>query len=223
MFIKIENMNKSYLFKSEISNVFSDLNLSIQQGEFIALTGKSGCGKSTLLRIIGCLESFDSGKYFFNGKDISLQTNSALSKIRNKKIGFVYQNFNLIPEYTIFENIEVPLGYAGVSYRKRKERINSLLENVGLLHKANSYPDQLSGGQQQRVAIARALANEPLLLLADEPTGNLDADNMEIAMNLFKTLNEQGLTIIMVTHDEKSASYADKILKFSEISKQEGI
>lgn len=219
MLIEIKNLYKSYPQKKEILPVFSNLSFSVNQGDFIALTGKSGCGKSTLLRILGCLDNFDSGKYFFCNMDISLQKSSVLSEIRNKKIGYVYQNFNLIPEYTIFENIEMPLGYAGVTAKKRKEKINMLLENIGLLDKINSFPNQLSGGQQQRIAVARALANEPIVLLADEPTGNLDAENRERIMNYFKTLNKNGLTIIIVTHDEKTAIYADKIINFTDMEK----
>lgn len=209
MLINIENMEKKYKCDRNIVNVFDNLNLSINQGDFVSITGKSGCGKSTLLRIIGYLENFDTGNYFFDNVNISNYSETQLALIRNQKIGFVFQNFNLIPEYTVFENIEVPLGYAGISCDERKKRIEYLLNDIELLDKKLSYPNQLSGGQQQRIAIARALANNPVLLLADEPTGNLDSDNTKLVMKLFKKLNKKGVTIIMVTHDFQVASYAD--------------
>ena len=170
-----------------------------------------------MLRTIGCLENYDKGKYYFDGREVSSFSEVQLAHIRNKKIGFVFQNFNLIPEYTVYENIEVPLGYRGISSRKRKQKIMGLLYDIDLVEKQNVYPSQLSGGQQQRIAIARALANDPVLLLADEPTGNLDRDNALMIMSLFKRLNDQGLTIVMVTHDAYAASFANRIINFDDI------
>jgi putative ABC transport system ATP-binding protein len=188
------------------------INLEVENGEFLALLGDSGCGKSTFLRILGCLENYDKGEYVFDEKNINSLKSSQIAKIRNKSIGFVFQNFGLIPEMTAFENIEIPLGYFGIKKSDRKQRVNELLKQFGLSDKANSYPNQLSGGQQQRIAIARAIANNPRMLLADEPTGNLDSDNSIKIMDIFRSLNEKGITIIMVTHDLKIAEYAEKSL-----------
>ena len=219
MFINIENLKKVYQCHNDTVNVFDNLNLSINKGNFVSITGQSGCGKSTLLRIMGCLENFDDVRYFIDGVNISNYSPSQLAQIRNKKIGFVFQNFNLIPEYTVFENIEVPLGYAGISYKERKSRVEYLLNEIELLDKKAVYPNQLSGGQQQRIAIARALANNPVILLADEPTGNLDSENTKLVMELFKKLNKSGLTVIMVTHDQQAASYAEINYEFSQLIK----
>lgn len=217
MFIKLNNISKSYKTRLQENIVFENLSFNAEYGEFIAIMGNSGCGKSTLLRILGCLDSFDNGEYYFKDKNIKEMSNSNLSKLRSKNIGFIFQNFNLIPEYTIFENIELPLGYLGVNRENRNSRVHELLQLVGLKDKAYAYPNQLSGGQQQRVAIARALSNKPDIIIADEPTGNLDLDNMELVMNYFKKIQQSNITIIMATHDYNAAKYADKIVKFSEL------
>lgn len=217
MVVEINNLKKEYYGKYGVYPVFSNLNLCVEKGDFIALKGRSGCGKSTLLKIIGCIEPFNGGNYYLEGQNIAELSESQLALVRSKKIGFVFQNFNLIKEYTVFENIEVPLGYAGVPKKKRKEIVQALLMKVGLSDKADSFPEQISGGQQQRVAIARALANNPEIILADEPTGNLDEENRDIVMALFRELNNEGITIIMVSHDENTVLCADKTVNFSDL------
>ena len=217
MVVEINNLKKEYYGKYGVYPVFSNLNLCVEKGDFIALKGRSGCGKSTLLKIIGCIEPFNGGNYYLEGQNIAELSESQLALVRSKKIGFVFQNYNLIKEYTVFENIEVPLGYAGVPKKKRKEIVQALLMKVGLSDKADSFPEQISGGQQQRVAIARALANNPEIILADEPTGNLDEENRDIVMALFRELNNEGITIIMVSHDENTVLCADKTVNFSDL------
>jgi putative ABC transport system ATP-binding protein len=172
--------------------------------------GRSGCGKTTLLNIIGCMDDFDSGEYMFKDINIKELNSKQLALIRNKRIGFVFQAFNLINEMTVFENVEVPLGYAGMPRKQRKEIVLEMLEKVGLIDKVKNYPSQLSGGQQQRVAIARALSNNPEIILADEPTGNLDSKNGTEIIELLQSLNNKGTTLVIVTHDEKVASYAKR-------------
>ena len=222
MVIEINNLEKAYHGKHGEYPVFSNLNINVAKGDFVAIKGKSGCGKSTLLKIIGCIEPFNNGRYSLEGQNIAELSESKLANIRNKKIGFVFQNFNLIKEYTVYENVEVPLGYAGFSKKERKEIVSSLLERVGLSDKVDSFPEQISGGQQQRAAIARALTNKPEIILADEPTGNLDEENRDIVMKLFRELNKDGITIIMVTHDEHAAQYAKRIVDFRDlINKQD--
>jgi putative ABC transport system ATP-binding protein len=196
-----------------------NINLEVENGDFLALLGDSGCGKSTFLRILGCLESYDKGEYVFDKQNINSLNPAQIAKIRNKSIGFVFQNFGLIPEMTAFENIEIPLGYAGVKKSDRVQRVHELLEQFGLPDKADAFPNQLSGGQQQRIAVARAIANNPRVLLADEPTGNLDKDNSVKIINIFKNLNEKGITVIMVTHDLKIAEYAKKSLYIKDLEK----
>ena len=217
MLIDVRNISKSYKTRYDEINVFENLSFTADKGEFVAITGKSGCGKSTFMRIIGCLESFENGEYFFDGENLALVNNARLAEIRNRKIGYIFQNFSLIPEYTIFENIEVPLGYLGVSKKQRTERVNDLLRTVELTDKAKNYPSQLSGGQQQRIAIARAIANDPELIIADEPTGNLDFENLERIMKTFINLKNNNISIIMVTHDANAAKYADRIIKSTEL------
>lgn len=218
MLLNVKSISKTYITRSQKIKVFDNLSLTVNSGEFVAITGESGCGKSTFLRILGCMEKFDQGEYYFQDKNVTKLNNMQLSKLRNKCIGFVFQNFNLIPEYTVYENIEVPLGYAGVCKSKRVNRVNELLNLVNLYEKSKYYPSQLSGGQQQRIAIARALSNDPSVILADEPTGNLDIENLDLVMKLFRELCEKGITIVMVTHDEKAAGFADRIIKFSQIA-----
>lgn len=211
--IKIRNLSKSYKGKKYDIKVLDNINIDIKQGEFTAIVGESGSGKSTLLRILGCLDKFDTGEYILDGMNIAKHKRSKLAEIRNSKIGFIFQNFSLIPEYTVYENIEMPMGYAGVKSECRRKNVKELLAKFNLEDKIDVYPNMLSGGQQQRIAIARALSNNPKIILADEPTGNLDENNMQYIMELFKEINISGVTVIMVTHDKVAASYADKIIK----------
>lgn len=220
MLVNIEHLLKTYRTKQGKLTVFSDVNFSADYNDFIAIRGKSGCGKSTLLRIIGLMDRFDSGQYFFDGNDINRIGDKSLSDIRNQNIGFVFQNFNLIPEYTVYENIELPLGYGGVKKSERRGRVLEMLNKFDLYDKVNYYPNQLSGGQQQRIAIARALINDPKIILADEPTGNLDSENTKIVMNILSELHKSGeVCIIVVTHDDLTASYADRIVLFDSLTK----
>jgi putative ABC transport system ATP-binding protein len=192
--------------------VLSQVSLAVRKGEFIAIMGPSGSGKSTLMNIIGCLDRPTSGQYRFEQREISTMTDDELAAIRNGKIGFVFQTFNLLPRFSALKNVEVPLIYSGVPARSRKERAAPLLEKVGLADRMQHKPSELSGGQQQRVAIARALVNNPPLLLADEPTGNLDSRSGEEILNILTGLNQQGVTIIIVTHDKDVAARCKRIL-----------
>lgn len=212
--IKIENLKKVYdtgLIKFE---ALKGVNFSIEPGEFVAVMGQSGSGKSTLMNIIGCLDVSTSGKYFLGGQDISLYKENELNKVRNKEIGFVFQSFNLLPKLNVLKNVELPMVYGGVKAHHRKERAMELLEMVGLGDKWKNRPNELSGGQKQRVAIARALSNSPKILLADEPTGNLDSQSEKEIMGIFKNLNDKGTTIIMVTHEPEIAHYASRVINF---------
>lgn len=208
--IRLNGIKKIYKGNGIDTVALDNINIKIKKNDFVAVMGKSGCGKTTLLNILGCIDNFDNGEYFFEGVSIKLLNGNELAHFRNKKIGFVFQAFNLINEMTVIENVEMPLGYAGVTARKRRETAYKLLESVGLSQKISNYPTQLSGGQQQRVAIARSLANNPEIILADEPTGNLDTRNSVEVMELLRTLNNNGTTIIMVTHDEKVADFAKR-------------
>lgn len=208
--IELKNICKSYQTKSQKVDALKNISFLIDNKDYIAIMGRSGCGKSTLLNILGCMDKYDSGEYLFEGKDIKSLSGKELAYFRNKEIGFVFQAFNLIDDMTVRENIEVPLGYANVPKKKRKARALELLSQVDLYEKANNYPSQLSGGQQQRIAIARALANNPKIILADEPTGNLDYHSGVDIMNLLSECNALGTTIILVTHDTSIASYAKK-------------
>ncbi len=212
--IKIENLKKVYdtgLIKFE---ALKSVNFSIEQGEFVAIMGQSGSGKSTLMNIIGCLDVATEGKYFLGGEDISLYKENELNKVRNKEIGFVFQSFNLLPKLNVLMNVELPMIYGGVKPAERKERAMKFLKMVGLEDKWKNRPNELSGGQKQRVAIARALTNNPKILLADEPTGNLDSHSEKEIMNIIKKLNEEGTTIIMVTHEPEIAHYASRVINF---------
>ena len=195
------------------TKALNDVTLQVEQGEFVAIMGPSGCGKSTLLNILGTLDSPTSGSYFFEGKQVDKMTENQLTALRKGNLGFIFQSFNLIDELTVYENVELPLVYLGMKTLQRKERVNKVLEKVNLLHRANHYPQQLSGGQQQRVAIARAVVTECKLLLADEPTGNLDSVNGVEVMELLSELNRQGTTIIIVTHSQRDATYAHRIIR----------
>lgn len=208
--IALHNLGK--VFRTELieTHALREVNLQVNEGEFVALTGPSGSGKSTLLNILGTLESFDSGDYLLDGKSVKGLTDSALSKLRNEKIGFIFQSFNLIKDFSIYDNIELPLRYRGLKAAERKQRIEHALELVGLHARRDYLPGQLSGGQQQRVAIARAIAGQPRILLADEPTGNLDSLMARQVMELLEQINQQGCTILMVTHDPDQARRAGR-------------
>jgi putative ABC transport system ATP-binding protein len=214
--INIENLNKIYKTGSVEVHALKNVNIEIKHGEFIAIMGHSGSGKSTLMNIIGCLDRPTSGKYFLEGVEIDKQSADELSLIRNKKIGFVFQSFNLIPRTNILRNVELPMIYAKVSAKQRREKALELLEKVGLQDRVNHLPNELSGGQKQRVAIARALANNPPIILADEPTGNLDTNSSEEIMKIFRKLNNEGNSIIVVTHEHEVAKYADRIIVFKD-------
>ncbi|MDF2686423.1 MAG: macrolide transporter ATP-binding protein [Clostridia bacterium] len=216
MFIQLKNVTKIYRGVNVETVALKNISISFENGEFTAIMGRSGCGKTTLLNILGCMDTFDDGEYIFEDKNIKGCSENALAAFRNKKIGFIFQAFNLINEMTVFKNVEVPLGYAGISAKERKERCEYLLEQVGLSDKLKNHPTQLSGGQQQRVAIARALAMEPAVILADEPTGNLDSKNGTEIMELLKDMNEKGKTIIMVTHDNTLSKYAKRTVTLSD-------
>lgn len=195
------------------TKALNEVTLHVEQGEFVAIMGPSGCGKSTLLNILGTLDSPTSGSYFFEGKQVDKMNENQLTALRKNNLGFIFQSFNLIDELTVYENVELPLVYMGIKTAQRKEKVNKVLEKVNLLHRANHYPQQLSGGQQQRVAIARAVVTDCKLLLADEPTGNLDSVNGVEVMELLSELNRQGTTIIIVTHFQRDATYAHRIIR----------
>ena len=210
--IHLEKITKVYRTVEIETNALNQISLTINKGEFVSIMGPSGCGKSTLLNVIGMLDRAESGSYVFSDQEIGNLNEKNRSEIRKKNIGFVFQNFNLIEELTVFENIELPLIYNKYSNAERKERVNEIMERIGIAHRANHFPQQLSGGQQQRVAVARALVTKPLLILADEPTGNLDSSNGNEVMELLCELNEEGTTVIMVTHSSHDASYSNRII-----------
>lgn len=206
--IKIENLNKVFRTDQVETTALNDIHLTINKGEFVAIMGPSGCGKSTLLNILGLLDVPSSGDYYFNNQNIARYSETALAKIRKNKVGFIFQSFNLIDELTVFENIEIALVYNDVPSKIRKEKIDQVLQKLEISHRAKHFPHQLSGGQQQRVAIARALVANPDLLLADEPTGNLDSVRGQEIMQILQQLNTEGTSIIMVTHSQEHANYA---------------
>lgn len=210
--IEISNLVKKYRTEEIETTAIDNLNLTINQGEFVAIMGPSGCGKTTLLNVIGMLDNADGGSYKLLDNEVLSLKKKEVNELRNKNIGFVFQNFNLIDDLSVFENVELPLVYSGVSAKERKQLVNKMLERVGVMHRANHFPQQLSGGQQQRVAVARALINNPKLILADEPTGNLDSKFGNEVMNLLTDLNELGTTIIMVTHSNHDASFANRVI-----------
>ena len=210
--IKLDKLSKVYRTDEVESTALNEVSFEINQGEFVSVMGPSGCGKSTLLNILGMLDKPESGSYEFLGNEIAQLNEKGRSEVRKKNIGFIFQNFNLIDELTVFENIELPLLYNKVSSAERKKRVNELIEKIGIAHRASHYPQQLSGGQQQRVAVARALITKPPLILADEPTGNLDSSHGNEVMELMCELNEAGTTIIMVTHSAHDASYSNRII-----------
>ena len=209
--IKTEKLTKLFATEEVQTKALNEVTLQVEQGEFVAIMGPSGCGKSTLLNILGTLDSPTSGSYFFEGKQVDKMNENQLTALRKGNLGFIFQSFNLIDELTVCENVELPLIYIGV--KANEERVKKVLEKVNLLHRANHYPQQLSGGQQQRVAIARAVVTDCKLLLADEPTGNLDSVNGIEVMELLSELNAQGTTIIIVTHSQRDAMYAHRVIQ----------
>jgi len=211
--IQIANIKRDFLLGSEIVYVLKGIDLEINKGEYVALMGPSGSGKSTLMNILGCLDTPTSGQYILNGKDVSLMHDDDLAEIRNKEIGFVFQTFNLLPRTTALANVALPMIYAGYSKAERNERATEVLTQVSLADRMDHQPNQLSGGQRQRVAIARALVNKPSIILADEPTGNLDSKTSVEIMNLFNEIHKNGNTVILVTHEEEIAKYAHRIIR----------
>ncbi len=210
--IKAESLTKIYRTDEIETTALNRLDLEIQKGEFVAIMGPSGCGKSTLLNIMGLLDSPSEGSYKFLDEETAGYSERDRARMRKGNIGFIFQSFNLIDELTVFENAELPLQYLGLNASQSKEKVEKALEEMGMMPRRNHFPNQLSGGQQQRAAIARAVVTEPKLILADEPTGNLDSGHGEEVMNLLKSLNEQGTTIVMVTHSPIDAEYADRII-----------
>ena len=210
--IKIENIKKVFRTEDVETWALREVSLEVKAGEFVAIMGPSGCGKSTLLNILGLLSSPSEGTYMLDGKDVSTLSESDRIKLRKGALGFVFQSFNLIDELNVSENIELPLLYMGVSAKDRKEAVKAVIDRVAMGHRAKHFPAQLSGGQQQRVAIARAVISNPKLILADEPTGNLDSKNGREVMELLKELHREGTTIVMVTHSQHDASYADRVV-----------
>jgi putative ABC transport system ATP-binding protein len=210
--IKLNNIRKLYRTEELETTALDNVSLEIKQGEFVAVMGPSGCGKSTLLNVVGMIDQPNSGEYLFGDKDVARMLESQLVAMRRKNLGFIFQSFNLIDELTVYENVELPLLYLDVPKAQRKLRVREVLELVDLQHRAKHRPVQLSGGQQQRVAVARAVVADPKLILADEPTGNLDSKNGEDVMDMLTTLNEQGATILMVTHSPSHASKAHRIV-----------
>ena len=210
--IKLSKLSKVYRTDEVESTALNEVSFEINQGEFVSIMGPSGCGKSTLLNILGMLDKPESGSYQFLENEVAQLNEKARSEVRKKNIGFIFQNFNLIDELTVFENIELPLIYNKVNASERKKRVNELIEKIGISHRASHFPQQLSGGQQQRVAVARALITKPPLILADEPTGNLDSSHGNEVMELMCELNDAGTTIIMVTHSAHDASYSNRII-----------
>ena len=208
--IHLEGITKVFFTDEVETHALSGIHLEIKQGEYVSIAGPSGCGKSTLLSILGLLDTPTEGAYILNSQQVANLDHSARSRIRNREIGFIFQSFNLIGDLTVFENVELPLTYRGLSTADRKQRATQALERVGMAHRMNHYPSQLSGGQQQRVAVARALGGKPSILLADEPTGNLDSKNGDAVMDLLRELHREGATICMVTHDPRFARHADR-------------
>lgn len=211
--IETTDISKRYVMGSEVIDALKSVTISVNKGEYVAFMGPSGSGKSTLMNIVGCLDTPTRGKYILNNKDVSDMTESELAEIRNKEIGFVFQTFNLLPRMSSLDNVALPLIYAGLSKSDRTEKAMLSLKNVGLENRAGHKPNELSGGQRQRVAIARALVNDPSILLADEPTGNLDSKTSYEIMDLFDQLYSKGNTIVMVTHEEDIAQYAHRIIR----------
>ena len=212
MIIKTENLTKDYETGTQVVSALKGINLSVEKGEFLSIMGPSGSGKTTLMNIIGCLDSPTNGSYYLNNKSVSKLDDDELAKIRNEEIGFVFQSFHLLARNTAFDNVMLPLKYAGVSKEEATKRSNDVLDLVGLSSRSKHTPAELSGGQQQRVAIARALVNKPSILFADEPTGNLDSKTGQDVMKIFKDLNKNGQTIILITHEDSIAKQSNRII-----------
>jgi putative ABC transport system ATP-binding protein len=210
--IRLDGVTKVFFTDEVETHALSGVHLQIQHGEFISIAGPSGCGKSTLLSILGLLDTPTAGNYWLNGKPAEKLKLSERARIRNREIGFIFQSFNLIGDLSVYENVELPLTYRGMPAAERRKRVHEALEKVGMAHRTNHFPSQLSGGQQQRVAVARAIGGQPLILLADEPTGNLDSVNGEAVMSLLRDLHREGATICMVTHDPRFARYAARTI-----------
>jgi putative ABC transport system ATP-binding protein len=208
--LRLDGVKKVFYTEEVETHALSGVHLDIRRGEFVSISGPSGCGKSTLLSILGLLDSPTDGQYWLDGKPVQSLGFTERARIRNREIGFIFQSFNLIGDLTVYENVELPLTYRGMGAAERKKRVGEALERVSMAHRSRHLPNQLSGGQQQRVAVARALAGDPLILLADEPTGNLDSANGEAVMDLLRDLHQMGATLCMVTHDPRFAKYADR-------------
>lgn len=211
--IKTVNLTKIYQTDDVETTALNGVNIDIKEGEFVSVMGPSGCGKSTLMNILGMIDSPNSGEFFFNGKEVGNLPERKRSEVRKHNLGFVFQSFNLIDELSVFENIELPMLYTKVPSSERKRRVEELLEGMNIMHRRNHFPQQLSGGQQQRVAVARAVVNKPKLILADEPTGNLDSSNGDEVMKILSELNAQGTTILMVTHSQYCAEFGNRIIR----------
>jgi putative ABC transport system ATP-binding protein len=211
--IQLQGIKKVFYTDEVETHALSDVHLDIKQGEYVAIAGPSGCGKTTLLSILGLLDTPTDGSYTLDGRPVANLTAADRARVRNRQIGFIFQAFNLIGDLTVYENVELPLTYRGMSAAERKRRVTEALERVGMSHRVKHYPAQLSGGQQQRVAVARAVAGDPAILLADEPTGNLDSSNGESVMELLRELHRGGATICMVTHDPRYAAHADRTIE----------
>ncbi|WP_031568096.1 ABC transporter ATP-binding protein [Rheinheimera texasensis] len=211
--IQLKHIQRVFRTEDVETTALQQINLTINTGEFVAIMGPSGCGKSTLLSILGLLDSPSSGSFLFAGEDVARYNEKQLASLRKANIGFVFQSFNLIDELTVAENVALPLQYLNIGKAERKARVAAMLQRVGIDHRADHLPQQLSGGQQQRVAVARALVIQPKLILADEPTGNLDSKNGQEVMNLLRELNREGTTVVMVTHSEREGAYADRLVR----------
>jgi putative ABC transport system ATP-binding protein len=211
--IQLQGIKKVFYTDEVETHALADVHLDIKQGEYVAIAGPSGCGKTTLLSILGLLDTPTDGAYVLDGRPVANLSAADRARVRNRQIGFIFQAFNLIGDLTVYENVELPLTYRGLSGAERKRRVTEALEKVGMSHRVKHYPAQLSGGQQQRVAVARAVAGDPAILLADEPTGNLDSSNGEAVMELLRELHRGGATICMVTHDPRYAAHADRTIE----------
>jgi putative ABC transport system ATP-binding protein len=210
--IKLEGVQKVFYTDEVETHALDNINIDIRKGEYVAIAGPSGCGKSTLLSIIGLLDTPSDGTYILNGKPVTALSLAQRARVRNREVGFIFQSFNLIGDLTVYENVELPLTYRGMKPPERKQRVTQALERVGMAHRAKHLPSQLSGGQQQRVAVARAVCGDPSILLADEPTGNLDSKNGEAVMELLADLHRSGATVCMVTHDDRYAAHAKRTI-----------